>query len=350
MKLAKALALVALALGGGGLSAKAEGLVITGPQSSEATIMEDGTALLKITKSGQYTVKGSDTAWIVVVGGGGGGGIVSGGGGGGGAVVEDKEYSLKAGTYDIVIGKGGSGSTTNNEATALCPSTNGCETSAFGITAAGGGAGGGRWILNAKGAVTYTRVGTSGASGGGLEGTLNQSSYICKGSVALPDGSTNDGAVGSGTFGTSNNNSAGGGGGGAGGAGYAYKAATDTSAVLYPTGGVGVATMITGTETWFGGGGSGGVSLAISQIVPGSLGGGGAGGGCDFGKNKASAGADAEANTGGGGGGAGSYYSKTIPTVDSKNLFEDYRGGNGADGIVIIRYKRMPEGLLVIVR
>ena len=306
--------------------------MITGPQSTEATVLDDGSALLKITESGQYTVTGSGTAWIVVVGGGGGGGIFAGGGGGGGAVVEEKEYSLTAGTYDIVIGKGGSGATTNEEITALCPATSGGDSSAFGITALGGGAGGGYNTLNADGtAKTYVNKGSDGGSGGGSEG--GNKTTFGKGSVTLADSTTNDGAVGSGNI---SNCLAGGGGGGAGGAGYAYMASTDATETLYPTGGVGVATQITGTETWFGGGGAGGMSYDYNKAATGGLGGGGAGGGMNGGNNKATPGSDAEANTGGGGGGAGRFFHHN--SLTSGNLADGYRAGNGADGIVIIRF------------
>jgi len=125
------------------LSASADDLVLSGPSSSEVTVLDDGDAVMTITGSGKVKVTGSGTAWVLVVGGGGGGGIFAGGGGGGGAVVEQQAVELTAGEYDIVVGAGGSGATTNLTIDALCPATNGGESSAFGLVAAGGGAGGG---------------------------------------------------------------------------------------------------------------------------------------------------------------------------------------------------------------
>ena len=86
-------------------------LLISG--AGEATTTDDGDIVLRVTESGTLNVTGSGTAWVVVVGGGGGGGILAGGGGGGGQVVEQKAVALTAGSYQIVVGKGGTGATTN---------------------------------------------------------------------------------------------------------------------------------------------------------------------------------------------------------------------------------------------
>ncbi len=335
MKILRMLVCCAVSLGGGvtALSARADSLFVTGSETSETVVLPSGDVVLKITESGTVAVKGSGKVWVVVVGGGGGGGIFAGGGGGGGAVVEEKEVSLTAGTYDVVVGKGGSGATTNLVLDALGPATSGGESSAFGISAAGGGAGGGYNIPNAAGTgTTFEKMGSDGASGGGANGEYATAGG--KGAVTLADGTTNDGAKGSGYI--SGNAYAGGGGGGAGGAGFAYAAKTETSVALYPTGGVGVVTAILDTETWFGGGGAGGTSYDFKAAASGGLGGGGAGGGMNGGNNKATPGSDAEANTGGGGGGAGRFYHHT--SLTSGNLAEGYRGGNGADGVVLIRF------------
>ena len=91
----------------------------------------------------------------LIVGGGGGGGPYSGtqryaggGGGGGGRKVEGAGFQLIPGTlYNIIIGNGGA------------VATNGGDSSAFGITAIGGG-----------GAGNLNSAGKNGGSGGGASG------------------------------------------------------------------------------------------------------------------------------------------------------------------------------------
>ena len=76
------------------------------------------------------------TVDVLAVGGGGGGGAGFGGGGGGGAVVEQINIPVTAGDYDVVIGAGGTRGTETAEA------GKGGTSSAFGVSALGGGAGG----------------------------------------------------------------------------------------------------------------------------------------------------------------------------------------------------------------
>ena len=175
--------------------------------------------------------------------------------------------------------------------------------SPFGITTAGGGAGGSHPAL--------PQTGLAGGSGGG--------------------GSQAGGAGGAGTAGQGN---AGGGliyaaGGGGGGAGAAVltpgmTAGPYTYGTAPVTGGIGLQFSISGTSTYYGGGGGGGgrATLSVPQ-GPGGLGGGGAGGAAT-GTNPGTAGT---VNTGGGGGGIGSNSEGGVAS-----------GGSGGSGIVIIRY------------
>lgn len=330
---AKALGMaVAMAgLAGVAPSARADGFQLSGPDSAELVVLEAGDVALKFTESGTLTVTGSGTAHVLVVGGGGGGGAYAGGGGGGGEVVEAASVELTEGEYEIVVGAGGLGATTNDVASLVSPAENGGDSSAFGLVAKGGGAGGGSYVLKDDGTgTTWINAGFSGGSGGGNNGERTDATGA-KGSVTLADGTTNDGGKGSGNL---NSYYTGGGGGGAGGAGLAYAAATDTSAELYPTGGVGVASSILDVETWYGGGGAGGTSYGYQNAASGGKGGGGAGGGGDYGHNQATSGGDAVANSGGGGGGAGRCWTHRNLTM----IRSGYRGGNGADGVVIVRW------------
>ena len=185
-------------------------------------------------------------SYLLVAGGGGGGNGASGqyeaGGGGAGGFLSGTTTLTAYQTYSISIG-GGGGATVN-----------GTNSTAFGLTAIGGGAGG-----------SYGAA--SGGSGGGTwQGGAGSG-------TAGPPRQGYDGAA---SFGST------GGGGGAGGAGGA------------PAGGVG-REWPTGSGTYYAGGGSGGYSGS-----PGSLGGGGYGG---------TSGTAGATNTGGGGGGGISTYS-----------------------------------------
>lgn len=183
---------------------------------------------------------------VFLVGGGGGSGgtannQVSTGGGGGGYTVTQKAIQVNIGTsYAIVIGAGGPVATT------------GGETSAFSLSAAGGGA-----------SIYNSATGGSGGSGGGAGGA-----WKTDGGAGGSDGSdgSNSGAGSGGT-----------------GQGSTTREFGDPSGKLYA------------------GGGGGGTFSA-------TIGAGGSGGGADGtnGSNVHSA-ISAAANTGGGAGGAGSW-------------------------------------------
>ena len=227
--------------------------------------------------------------YLVVAGGGSGGGYGwSGGGGaggyrssvvgemsGGGASAESPAAVTTNITYVITVGAGGtavSGEETrgNNGSNSSITGTNFTS-----IISLGGGAGGPNSATpnvggSGGGSAEPTTPGAAGTSGQGYAGGTGSVHY------------------------------AGGGGGGAG------AAALNTSVSNTPTdGGVGVQSNITGTPTYYAGGGAGSTGASV-----GGLGGGGNGSG-------ASPGRDGGTNTGGGGGGNGS---------------------TGGSGIVIIRY------------
>lgn len=240
----------------------------------------------------QLTAPSNITANILVVGGGGGGGYDGGGGGGGGAVVYQSNYTLTAGTYDVIVGSGGAATSATGGAIGAAALGKQGSASYFGsITAAGGGAGGGK-----------AGVGATGASGGGTGHT----------------GGTTGGSATAGYAGGGASSTAGGGGGGAGSAG----ALGATSA---GNGGNGVVVVMPGVATaTYGCGGGGGTYTTNSYGLAcgGSVSTFGTGG------NPSAAPRAGLANSGSGGGGGGNTSSGTG------------QGAAGGSGIVIITYQR----------
>ena len=210
-------------------------------------------------------------ASILVVSGGGGGGaglwtVSAGGGGGAGGVINQTAYLTIGTQYEITVGAGGAAGS-NGSNSYIAP----------GYYSIGGGFGG----------TGSTGSGGTGGSGGG--------SQTSTGGSNIP---------GLGKTGGIKFSFYGGGGGGAG--------ATPTAAGPNP-GGIGIQSSITGTATYYaGGGGSGGSGV-------GGSGGGGNGGGTN------QAGFAGTANTGGGGGGG-----------DASNNNSNPPGGAGGSGVVII--------------
>ena len=218
----------------------------------------------------------ANTVEYLVVGGGGGGGSVAsgdyrGGGGGAGGYLTATVFAVATGTsITVTVGAGGGVSASGSA-------------SAFGtITSSGGGKGG-----------DSATAGTAGGSGGGGGASSGGGNFAGGAGIA---GQGNAG----GTGGTdSSQYRMGGGGGGAGAAG------TNAFSGLV-TGGVGLASSITGIATYYAGGG--GSAYALGGL-------GGAGG---------SGSINAIDNTGGGGAGAGAFGSPAA--------------GSGGSGIVVIRY------------
>ena len=194
----------------------------------------------------------------------------------------------------VTVGAGGAGQTTYPS---IGRGANGSNSVLSSITSTGGGGG-------SQGGATG-KPGGSGGSGGGSGGT-NGGSPLNPIGTASPAGQGSDGGQGN------NGGSGSGRGGGGGGA-----SATGASGTTSGAGGAGTSNSISGSAvTYAGGGGSGSYETTAGA---GGAGGGGAGGRYA----PPTVGGAGTTNTGGGGGGgsAGSAY-----------------GGNGASGIVIIRY------------
>lgn len=217
---------------------------------------------------------------FLCVAGGGGGGLCMGGGGGAGGLIYNASYEVTPGnSYTVTVGTGGGGSYSRS-------STGGSGTnSVFGSFIAYGGGGAASWDTGAVG----------GGSGGGAPG---QGGRAGGGAVA------GQGHAGHGTHGSCGSYGRGGGGGGAG-----------ASSPNGHNGGIGLAYDISGTNTYYAGGGGGGSNGCGSS--------GGAGGG-GYGTSNSTQGGPGGTNTGGGGGGGG--HSGDGP------------GGPGGSGIVIVAY------------
>jgi hypothetical protein len=227
--------------------------------------------------------------YLVVAGGGAGGGGWSGGGGGAGGLLTNTTTLSTLNTYSITVGAGGIGSGGNGSNSSLS------GTGLITLTAIGGGGG----VTDNSGS-----NGNNGGSGGG-------GGYSSGAGGTGVSGQGNNGGTGSGWDGGAQTVTGGGGGGaGAAGANGVFSNAGD--------GGIGVQSSISGTATYYAGGGGGGGAAGASNSSPGGLGGGGAGG---VGANVA--GTAGTANTGGGGGGFGRNSGT---------------GANGGSGIVIIAY------------
>jgi hypothetical protein len=271
-----------------------------------------------INKVGGWRAPESLTALTALVlgGGGGGGGGYQGGGGGAGGFLEATVAIDPRSVYEIRVGVGGVGAANPDIA------SNGDTSTAFGMTAVGGGSGMSEFTVNTVN-VQYNAA--SGGSGGGAShGTVRTAGTGI-------NGQGNAGAFGRDIFPTCSQ-LAGGGGGGAGSAGF--EAICSDPAVSNTThggyGGSPKLSVVTGTFKAGGGGGSlraGGTSLAAG------LGGNGIAG--TAGDSSYISGAAVGATGGathapvgsGGGGGAGN-------STDGATGY----GGNGGSGTVTFRY------------
>jgi hypothetical protein len=235
--------------------------------------------------SGDFVTLADGAAdYLIVAGGGGGGGYALGGGAGAGGLLTAAALSTTAQTYAIVVGDGGAGDGSSNGT-----GTNGVDSTAFGLTAVGGGGG-------SSGVYGDSASGGSGGGGNGY-GTGNKGS----------DGTAGQGYAGS--DGQEYPIYGAGAGGGAGAASVTNPVSEDGA-----VGGIGLQNLYrTGSNVYYGGGG-GGSRFGSGTAGAGGLGGGGA---AYPGVGTGTAGT---ANTGGGGG-AG-----------------DTSGGAGGSGIVVIRF------------
>jgi hypothetical protein len=244
------------------------------------------------TGNSTFTVTRPGTVEYLIVAGGGPGGAGNsneGGGGGGAGGLLTGTTTVTPQAYTITVGAGGPG-TTNTGAN----STNGSNSTAFGLTAIGGGAGG-------SCSAPSGNSGGSGGGGGGCSsgkpggnGTAGQGNSGGQGqhiASAYPDNGVNG-------------NGGGGGGAGSPGISGAFRAPFNSTAQGTIGGrGTGINLNITGLTTMFAEGGNGGAGRSNHT------------------------GANATPNTGNGGGGsAGEALS-----------------GAGGSGIVIIRYPLQSE-------
>ena len=275
--------------------------------ASVAPIKVDGEKVYIFTNSleaGSITFSQGGLVEVLVVGGGGAGGNGLAGGGGGGAFLYRDDF-IPAGTYEVVVGKGGYN--TGSSSVGSVPA----ESSSIGdiFVAPGGGAGG---YQNSAGTAL-------GGSGGGNAGSNSLSQR-----GIWPFGT--DGGSGS----QGNNPSAGGG----GAAGPGGDARAWSSTMRGGVGGDGISCSITGESKIYAAGGGGGGGQNATQL-PGYAGLGGVPGSAYTDTERH----NAPDNTGSGGGGGG------WANNDSR------AGGSGGSGIVVIRVKKFSSiGLHIIVR
>jgi len=248
-----------------------------------------------------WTPSGELTADVLMVAGGGGGGRRTGGGGGAGGLVFKPNIMIHNNKNTIIVGNGGLREGLRNRI-----GGKGKDSSAFGYIALGGGGGASDDARNAEA--------QSGGSGGGSEWNTTSGALGLQ-PTSLSGGYGNDGAANGGEV-------LGSGGGGAGTTGKRPHGGDGLSQVIIE--GItykfsdlfnGYGEIING-ESWFAGGGAGGVFSSWSGTPLGGNGGGGNGSpSFQNGKN----------HTGGGGGGEG---------PDREN------GSSGGSGIVLIKYSK----------
>jgi len=273
-----------------------------------------------------FTVSSGGEMDILMVGGGGAGGGDMGAGGGAGGVIHTLDSSnplnISSGEYSIYVGNGGIGTTDP------VPDS-GEDTTAFGLTALGGG--GGHDLAQDRSSNILT--GEAGGSGGG-SGGLDSENLPQNGGDTLQPNSASGGYGYPGGGASGEYDCAGGG--GAGGPGQDASGNNGN-------GGDGIQVNIDGNNYYWAAGG-GGSDYNGNLGGDGGLGGGGGGStrgasvgsggtgsinpGNDGVSTEDSPGGDAGDNTGSGGGG-GSWGFDDSGTV---------RGGHGGSGIVIVRY------------
>ena len=304
---------------------------------------------------------------ISVGGGGGGGGSQTGGGGGGGMIVSEPGMPLPAGTYTIVVGAGGAGGVypggSGGQGGSSIFSDNNLT---YRIMATGGGGGGGGDNIGGNGANggggggnTVDWGGSYPGISGGIGDRSNYDSVTNEGTNAVIEGG-NNGGLGRGC--------AGGGGAGAGETGWnVTEDAHCGNANYLPSG----SNAQSPSNNWQYGGGWGGDGYPL----PGAMsplgrrcagGGGGRNGGEPKFTNDMPSFTDPDGNTvynnrwpthgRGGAGGGGQGKSPNVNCIDHGNgcfasgsgggggahgspgPLQNYQGGKGGSGFVVIRY------------
>lgn len=271
------------------------------------TSSSPGYTVLKFTTIGtcNWSIPAGVTrADILVVGGGGAGGTRAGGGGGaGGYLYFPNEAVIANQSINITVGAGGLGVLTNSAG-------NGGDSSFGSLTIAKGGGGGG-------GAVTAGDTARSGKAGGSGGGAAGNSAGNASASIGM--GTSVQGFDGG--LARTLNAWPGGGGGGSASAGTTPV----SNIAVAGKGGSGTLNSITGTSVCYATGGGAGTLTGYTAGAGGDCGGAASpnGGAGTVGSVTP---ATPTANTGAGGGGSG--WSSGVDLV----------GGDGASGIVIIRY------------
>jgi alpha-tubulin suppressor-like RCC1 family protein len=237
---------------------------------------------------------------VLLVGGGGGGGGL--GGGGAGQFSKAVGVTLANGDYPVVVGARGLGQGGGNDG------QDGGSSSFNGTTVLGGGGGG---SLNDDG----SQVGRNGAAGGGGGVEINVAGAA--GGTGSTEGNGGNGAHTGASF-PNPGGTSGGGGGGSGTNGF--NATSSATTGVGGAGGDGTTDSITGTGVVYAAGGGGGGSTSAGNGGSSDTGGKGGVG------SSATEGTDGQTPGSGGGGGAG-FASDP---------------GNGARGVVIIRYLSPP--------
>jgi len=240
------------------------------------------------TSGGSFTPAGSFNVRYIVVGGGSGAGTNNGGGGGSGAFRTNASYGVTAQTYDIAVGAKSIGQT--DTVSSNTPLANGGDSSFGSITSNGGGTGA------QGGEVGGNSVNGSGGGGGHATGN----------------------GTGGGTYGFNGGDGGGspahGGGGGGGSSAIGGDAGSNGG-----TGGAGTNSDITGSTVNYAAGGGGGAQAG--SVGQGGNNDAGDGGNNAVGGNATTTTTTSSAGNGGGGGQNGPN-----------------KGGDGSDGIVIIRF------------
>ena len=275
---------------------------------------------------GTFTVidmpPGATIEYLVVGGGGGGGADMGGGGGAGGVIIYNNSFS--PGAYQITVGQGGNGASSN-----VTLGTNGGSSSIANslgtaiVTATGGGYG--ATIHDQSG---YP-AGNGGSGGGGSGGRESNGSY---------GGNPGQGIAGQGFAGKASGVTwYPGGGGGAGGFGLGGGS-------IRGSGGPGLPSGILGTLYYFGGGGGGAGHSSFGG--DGGIGGGGGGATYDAGRTAVLPGGSAlnagyvgSIGTGGWGGAGGQYTGGGGGGGAHVGGGGIGTGGAGGSGIVVFRYR-----------
>ncbi len=274
---------------------------------------------------------------VLIVAGGGGGGMDIGGGGGGGGVIKLNNTKINRGTYNIVVGAGGTGAPPGCANGQPClheftiNGTNGGNSSFNNNVAIGGGYGGTSYH-----GYRLRGQGNSGGSGGGSSG-YHAGEDTNDSKTRAGKGTKDQGFDGG--YGTQRYYSGGGGGAGQqgkehyGGTGDANGGIGKLSAIIddipfYWGGGGGGSGIITfGGKGGLGGGGGGAIGTPIGGVGGAGFLTGGSGGGGKIREQAQVPGGDGAPYTGGGGGG-GSHFHRSN------------RGGDGGSGIVVIKYDK----------